>query len=255
MKANKSKPTIGIINSIGSAVRVKYSVKGKADHTGSTPMKKRKNAVDATSFIGKKVIKLGKKYEKDGLGRSSQVEINTLNHNGSFNQTAKLAEGLIDFRIIGKATPDKLLNDFDKIVKKVKEKTKTKIKYKVISKGTPVITDYALNSSISEVCDQNNIPHIDMPSYAGQDTGYIPAKAKTMIFIPSKGGSHNPKESTKKEFIETATRVFTDLSRTLLLEKFRDTKVVHNMPQLNIADIRSKHLLDNAINQNIFRDL
>ena len=94
-----------------------------------------------------------------------------------------------------------------------------------------------------------------MPSYAGQDTGYIPAKAKTMIFIPSKGGSHNPKESTKKEFIETATRVFTDLSRTLLLEKFRDTKVVHNMPQLNIADIRSKHLLDNAINQNIFRDL
>lgn len=68
-----------------------------------------------------------------------------------------------------------------------------------------------------------------MPSYPGQDTGYIPAKSKTMIFIPSTGGSHNPEENTKKEFIETATRVFTDLAHTLLLEKFRDTQVVHGV--------------------------
>lgn len=128
IKANKSKPIIGIIHSIGSAVRVRYSVQGKSDHTGSTPMKKRKNAVDATSFIGKKVRKLGKKYEKDGLGRASQVEVSTPGHNGSFNQIPKVAEGIIDFRIIGKATPDKVLKDFDKIVKKVKEKTKNKDK-------------------------------------------------------------------------------------------------------------------------------
>lgn len=229
IKANKSKPIIGIINSIGSAVRVKYSVQGKSDHTGSTPMKKRKNAVDATSFIGKKVRKLGKKYEKDGLGRASQVEVSTPGHNGSFNQIAEFAEGSIDFRLIGENTPDKVLKDFDKIVKKVKKKTKTKIKYEVVSKGTPTTTNSNLNSSIADVCDQNNIPHIDMVSYPGQDTGYIPAKAKTMIFIPSTGGSHNPEENTKKEFIETATRVFTDLSHTLLLEKFKDTQKVSGL--------------------------
>lgn len=237
IKANRSKPIIGIINSVGSAVRVRYNVEGKSDHTGSTPMKKRKNAIDATSFIGKKVRKLGKEYEKYGLGRASQIEISTPGHNGSFNQIPKTAEGLIDFRLIGENTPDKVLNDFDKIVKKVKEKTKTKIKYEVVSKGTPIITDSALNSSISEVCDQNNIPHIDMPSYPGQDTGYVPAGAKTMIFIPSTGGSHNPEENTKKEFIETATRVFTDLSHTLLLEKFKDNQKVSG---LNSKPVLSK---------------
>lgn len=236
MKANKSKPIIGIINSVGSAVRVKYSVQGKSDHTGSTPMKKRKNAIDATSFIGKKVRKLGKKYEKDGLGRASQVEISTPGHNGSFNQIPQNAEGSIDFRLIGENTPDKVLKDFDKIVKKVKEKTKTKIKYEVVSKGTPIITDSHLNSSIADVCDQSNIPHIYMFSYPGQDTGYIPAGAKTMIFIPSTGGSHNPEENTEKEFIETATKVFTDLSHTLLLEKFKDKQKVaglNSKPALN----------------------
>lgn len=247
MKANKSKPIIGIINSVGSAVRVKYSVQGKSDHTGSTPMNKRKNAVDATSFIGKKVRKLGKKYEKDGLGRASQVEVSTPGHNGSFNQIPKVAEGIIDFRIIGKGTPDKVLNNFDKIVKKVKEKTKTKIEYEIVSKGTPIITDCNLNSCIADVCDQNNIPHIDMPSYAGQDTGYIPANAKTMIFIPSTGGSHNPEENTKKEFIETATKVFTDLSHTLLLEKFKDKQKVaglNSKPTLNKDNEAERFKLD-----------
>ena len=38
-----------------------------------------------------------------------------------------------------------------------------------------------------------------MASYPGQDTGYIPARKKTMIFIPSTEGSHNPKESTTRE--------------------------------------------------------
>lgn len=62
-----------------------------------------------------------------------------------------------------------------------------------------------------------------MPSYAGQDTGYVPAKQKTMIFIPSKGGSHNPKESTKRKFIETATKVLTGTAQELLKEKFKDS--------------------------------
>ena len=210
-------------------------------------MNKRKNAVDATSFIGKKVRKLGKKYEKDGLGRASQVEVSTPGHNGSFNQIPKVAEGIIDFRIIGKGTPDKVLNNFDKIVKKVKEKTKTKIEYEIVSKGTPIITDCNLNSCIADVCDQNNIPHIDMPSYAGQDTGYIPANAKTMIFIPSTGGSHNPEENTKKEFIETATKVFTDLSHTLLLEKFKDKQKVaglNSKPTLNKDNEAERFKLD-----------
>lgn len=250
IKANKSKPIIGIINSVGSAVRVEYSVKGKSGHTGSTPMNKRKNAVDAVSFIGTKIIKLGKKYEKNGLGRTTHIEVSNLDGKVSFNQIPKVAGGSIDFRLIGENTPDKVLNDFDKIVKKVKKKTKTKIEYEVVSKGTPIITDSNLNSSIADVCDQNNIPHIDMVSYPGQDTGYIPAKAKTMIFIPSTGGSHNPKESTKKEFIETATRVFTDLSHTLLLEKFKDTQKVAGV---NTNPVLSKDSGTERFKANMFR--
>ena len=216
---------IGIVNSIGSAVRVKYDVYGESGHTGSTPMKKRKNAVDATAFIGKKVRKLGKIYEKEGLGRASQVEINTINHGGSFNQLSSQAQGLIDFRILGESTPEKVLEKFEKITKKTAKKTKTKIETTVVSKGNPIITSKKLNNSISNICNQNGIKFIEMPSWAGQDTGYIPAKNKTMIFIPSTGGSHNPKESTKRRYIELASNIFANVTKELLTERFQDIKV------------------------------
>ena len=228
-KKNKQ-DTIGIINSIGSAVRIKYDVDGQANHTGSTPMKKRKNAVDATAFIGKKVRKLGKRYEKQGLGRASQVEINTPGHNGSFNQIPNQANGLIDFRLLGENTPEAVLEDFENIRKQVEAKTKTKITSTVVSQGTPVITSHFLNQKLNQICNQKGIQSIEMPSYPGQDTGYVPATEKTMVFIPSTGGSHNPDEHTKKKFIKPATTLFTQLSKELLMERFRDAQKVSNTP-------------------------
>ncbi len=227
--------TVGIINSIGSAVRIKYDVEGQANHTGSTPMKKRKNAVDATAFIGKKVRKLGKRYEKQGLGRASQVEINTPGHNGSFNQIPNQANGLIDFRLLGENTPENVLEDFENIKQQVEAKTKTKITTKVVSQGTPVVTSHFLNQKLNQICNHKGIQSIEMPSYPGQDTGYIPAKEKTMIFIPSTGGSHNPKEHTKKKFIQPATTLFTQLSRELLVERFKDAQKVSSTPKSTYA--------------------
>lgn len=217
---------IGIITTIGSAVRVKYEVQGQSSHTGSTPMNKRKNAVDATSFIGCDLIKLGKKYERKNLGRVSQVEINTPDHKGSFNQLSSNANGLIDFRLLGDNKPEDVLKAFGRITRKAGRKTKTKITTNIVSTGTPVKTSSSLNSIIANICERLNIKYLFMPSYPGQDSGPVPAIDKAMIFMPSTGGSHNPKENTKPRNIETATRVLTNLSENLLLENIRDRIVV-----------------------------
>ena len=58
-----------------------------------------------------------------------------------------------------------------------------------------------------------------------------------MIFIPSTGGSHNPDESTKRRFIESATKVFSDFSQTLLLEKLQDRIAVNNTLSQNTASL------------------
>ncbi|MDE5830157.1 MAG: M20/M25/M40 family metallo-hydrolase [Clostridia bacterium] len=247
------KEIVGIITSIGSAVRVKYDVQGKLGHTGSTPMKKRRNAVDATSVIGCEIIKLGNKYEKKGLGRASQIEINTPEHKGSFNQLSADAEGLIDFRLLGDNKPESVLKDFGKIVRKAGRKTRTKINTEIISSGTPVTTSSSLNSGIASICERLNVKHLFMPSYPGQDTGYIPAKNKTMIFIPSTGGSHNPAESTKPKYIETATKIYTDFSENLLLEHIRDRLVIKSPDSHNhsLSKEHSQINLNTSLNKSI----
>ena len=213
---------IGIVNTVGSAVRVEYDVLGRADHTGSTPMDKRRNAATAVAYIGVMVNKLGKKYDEKQKGRADQVDIWTMEHERSFNQTPRLAHGDIDFRLIGETKPDEILADFDKIVKKVEKKTKTEIKPHVISQGKPIITSAKLNKKIAEVCDNLEVQHKEMPSYPGQDTGYVPAKQKTMIFIPSKGGSHNPLETTKKQHLELGSKVIENVVQELLRQKEKD---------------------------------
>lgn len=171
-------------------------------------------------------------------GRASQVEINTLNHNGSFNQLSEDAEGLIDFRLLGENSPESVLKKFNRMIKKVQWKTRTKITSEVISRGNPVITSSSLNTGLANVCQKNNIKYFNMPSYAGQDTGYIPAKEKTMIFIPSIGGSHNPDESTSKKFIDASTKVLTDFSKDLLSERFKDRVAVNPYSVKNPIHIR-----------------
>ncbi len=232
-KAKKTgKPTIGIIDSVGSSLRLRYTVKGEPNHSGSTPMKKRHNPADTVGYIGLKVRKLGKKWEKEGLGRASQLIIGTIDDKGSLNQIAPSARGAIDFRLIGENTSENALEEFKKIKEKAYNKFKTEITEETISTGIPAITSKKLNSKISDICERLDINYHMMASYPGQDTGYIPARKKTMIFIPSTEGSHNPNESTTRESIENATQIFINLAQDLLKQKDID-KFKVNVEEFN----------------------
>lgn len=228
------KPTIGIIDSVGSAFRLQYIVEGEPNHSGSTPMKKRRNPADTVGYIGLQVRKLGKRWEKERVGRASQLIIGTIDDKGSLNQIAPRARGAIDFRLIGENTSENALDEFKKIKAKAEKKFKTNVTEETISKGLPAITSKKLNSKIADICEKLNINYHIMASYPGQDTGYIPARKKTMIFIPSTEGSHNPKESTTKEAIEEATQIFINLTEDLLKQKEIDKYKV------NIDDLTKK---------------
>lgn len=225
LSKKKKEPVIGIVTSVGSAVRIRYSVEGKSDHTGSTPMRKRRNPLDVTSDIQKAIRKYGKNLEKQGLGRASQLKISTPGHNSSFNQIPNFAEGEIDIRLLGENTPERAIEAFENIIQKTLSKKRNEgitVSYDILSQGTPVITDSSLNSQLEEIAVRLNIPYIMMPSYAGQDTGNVPADFETMVFGPSTGGSHNPEESTTRECVETTAKILENTTREILKQPFKD---------------------------------
>lgn len=247
----EKKEQIGIITSVGSAVRIKYEAQGEKAHTGSTPMDERKNAFDAICYIGRKATKLGKKYEKQGLGRVSPIGGSVIDDDGGYNQIKDRATSRIDFRLFGENTPEKVLQDFSKIIQKAEKKTRTKIIPTIESKGTPAITDVELNTRIAQICEQKGIEYTEMISAAGQDTGYIPAKQKTMIFIRSRGGSHNKNEQTDKEAIEISSQVLLEMAGELLKEKFKDQYKCEVKKTKEIRQIESEKQKSNKEGENV----
>ena len=101
------------------------------------------------------------------------------------------------------------------------------------------------NKIISETCNKNGIQYIEMPSYPGQDTGYVPAKKKTMVFLPSTGGSHDPAENARKEDIKFVAKLFTKIAQELLVENFKDkqaVKVKQGVPQRESSSSPKKQI-------------
>ena len=140
--------------------------------------------------------------------------------------------------MLGKNTPEKAIKDFERILNKVSNRynfnnffeyllskgksRKFKVSYDVLSTGTPTITDSSLNSQLEKNADHLNIPYIMMPSYPGQDTGFVPADSIAMLFCPSTGGSHNPNESTHKKCIQYSAILLADTCKQLLKQPFKE---------------------------------
>ena len=83
---------------------------------------------------------------------------------------------------------------------------------------------------------------MEMPSYPGQDTGYVPAKKKTMIFIPSNNISHHPDEQTWPKYINPATRIFVAMAQELLKEKFKDKYAVKDEGKTKKQNKKDKNI-------------
>lgn len=160
---------------------------------------------------------LGKSYETGKLGRASVLKLET-DSSGNVN-------GIMDIRLLGENTWEKAEKDVRRIFEEVgldEDEIITRV-----SQGNPVITSKKLNESAKAVCKANHIQCIEMPSWAGQDTGYIPVAVengigeKTMLFIASDGGSHNKDEITWEEDILNAIDVLTLMTYEELKEPKR----------------------------------
>ncbi len=100
------------------------------------------------------------------------------------------------------------------------------IHFKVTSEGEPIKTSSELLENVREICKEKDYPCQIMHSWPGHDLACILDPNSTtgkriLFFIPSQGGSHNPKETTTKEAIEIGSDVFSTLT-TQRMNKFKE---------------------------------
>ncbi|WPK24809.1 hypothetical protein PUMCH_002100 [Australozyma saopauloensis] len=213
------KKEIGRVQGIQALKWIEVSIKGKAQHTGTTPFASRSDALLAASKFMVKGNEIAALH--DGLFSVGILEVLP----GVVNVVPQEVKFVMDIRHHCDEELDDMyletLKAFQEIAQLSGKKLCFEVKHLVNQKA--VFFDEACMDCIKRSADQvvgidQSIPIV---SGAGHDSGLVAARCPTaMIFIPSRDGvSHNPEEYSTPQQVQNGFKVL--LGAVLRYDKLR----------------------------------
>ncbi len=194
---------IGLVTSIAAPSRFKVIFTGQADHSGTTPMEMRKDALVAAAQLIEYVEKICRKFSSMEKGRVVGTVGAMKIEPGVINAVPGRAELSIDIRSTSAQAKDKVARLVKQRGAAIARDRGIAIEVLNIRAEEPVPLDKRLLRITRQLCDEKAIDYEIMPSGAGHDAMQMAKITPAgMIFIPSRGGiSHNPLEWTDPDDI------------------------------------------------------
>jgi len=194
---------IGLVTSIAAPSRFKVIFTGQADHSGTTPMEMRKDALVAAAQLIEYVEKICRKFSSMEQGRVVGTVGAMKIEPGVINAVPGRAELSIDIRSTSAQAKDKVARLVKQRGAAIARDRGIAIEVLNIRAEEPVPLDKRLLRITRQLCDEKAIDYEIMPSGAGHDAMQMAKITPAgMIFIPSRRGiSHNPLEWTDPDDI------------------------------------------------------
>ncbi|HVO92151.1 MAG TPA: M20 family metallo-hydrolase [Terriglobales bacterium] len=203
------KKRIGLVTSIAAPSRFKVIFKGRADHSGTTPMEMRKDALVAAAQFIEYVEKICRRHSAMAKGRVVGTVGAIRIEPGVINAVPGKTELAVDIRSTSARAKKQVARTVKGRARVIARQRGLGIEILTIREENPVPLDKRLLRLTQTLCDSKHINYEIMPSGAGHDAMQM-AKitAAGMIFVPSKRGiSHNPLEWTDPADIALGTQL------------------------------------------------
>jgi beta-ureidopropionase / N-carbamoyl-L-amino-acid hydrolase len=216
----KKKP-IGVVTSIAAPTRFKLLLTGQADHSGTTPMEMRRDALVAASEVIVAVEAICRRYSRMEKGRVVGTVGAMKIEPGVINAIPGRAELSIDIRSITAASKKRAVRLVQRKIRDIARRREIRADILPIREEDPVPLDTRLVHLLQECCETRSIPYEVMPSGAGHDAMQMAKIAPAaMLFIPSRRGiSHSPLEWSDPEDICRGTQLLLDVIVRIANEK------------------------------------
>ncbi len=209
---DEAKIPIGIVQGIVGVKRWKCVATGFANHAGTTPMDRRKDALAAASKDVLAVREVVRAETGRQVGTVGFLRVDP----GAINVIPGRAEFPVELRDLDAEKIDRMWERIRERFRQTDKEERTETSCTPLDESRPAPTNGALQETIREAAKSLNLATMDLPSEAGQDSQEI-AKIvpMAMIFVPSKDGiSHSPKEFTSWPDVANGAEV---LYRTLMI--------------------------------------
>ncbi|MEW9676058.1 allantoate deiminase [Lentibacillus sp. L22] len=188
------KVPVGIVQHITGQRRFTISVKGQANHAGTTPMGYRKDAMNIAARMITAINDLAVAYGDPMVATigSIALEPNTV------NVVPGKATFTIDVRHTQKEILVQFTDDLRARLNAIAEQFGAELEIDMYMDADPVAMDPGIVRVIRNTCDKNKMNYKMMHSGAGHDSQIMAQAMPTaMIFVPSRNGiSHSPDEFT-----------------------------------------------------------
>jgi len=191
--------SVGIISSIVGQRRYNITLKGEANHAGTTLMKYRRDVIQVFAKIVTEAIDKAKEVGDPLVLTFGKVLVKP----NTVNVVPGEALFTMDCRHTDKEVLRKFTLELEEDMKCTAREANVEIEIDNWMDEDPVPMDSNVINVIEKACKMENINYKIMHSGAGHDSQIIAPRIPTsMIFVPSiKGISHNPAEDTKVEDI------------------------------------------------------
>ena len=216
----KKKP-IGVVTSIAAPTRFKVVFTGQADHSGTTPMEMRKDALVAASEVILAVETICRRYSRMEKGRVVGTVGAMKIEPGVINAVPGKAELSLDIRSITAPAKRQVVHWVQSQIREIARKRKICVDILPIREEDPVPLDNRLVHLLKDCCEMRKVAYEVMPSGAGHDAMQMAKITPAgMLFIPSRRGiSHSPLEWSDPEDICLGTQLLLDAMVRVANEK------------------------------------
>jgi len=196
---------IGVVEGIVGIRRWTATVRGSANHAGTTPMDQRTDALLGAARLVQAVNRVVTSIPGSQVATVGKIEARP----GAPNVIPGEVELSIEIRALEMDRIQKVMDGIEAEARVIEGENGTPVDIDefYLSGGAP--TDERFREWVEEAADDLGSSHRRMPSGAGHDAQAVAHFAPTgMIFIPSVGGlSHHPDEYSRPEDIEAGVNV------------------------------------------------
>jgi N-carbamoyl-L-amino-acid hydrolase len=196
---------IGVVEGIVGIRHYEVTFAGFANHAGTTPMDRRRNALLAASELVLAVDRIVRSVPGRQVGTVGRLSIRP----GAPNVVPGEARLTVELRDLSMETIDTLWSRIEAEAKAIAARTGTTFAFEPEPPNVAALTDPRMRAVIAEAAEALGLPYRALPSGAGHDAQELARIAPMgMIFVPSVGGiSHSPLELTRPEDVENGANV------------------------------------------------